>query len=121
MVEDYSEIVAELRGENEELREENAHLKKELEKRDLMIKKLYGEVDELEGKIGELKEDNQKLREDLYGFKSRRRKKRSNSSDCTNLKPKKRGPPFGHKGKSRRKPERVDKTVVLRFDACPTC
>ena len=108
-----SESDNELRKENEELKEENAHLHEELERRE-------SEVEELKKKNEELKEENQKLRQELYGFKhSQKRKKSSKSSKSTDQKSKKRGPPFGHKGTSRKKPEGADKTVVLRFEVCP--
>lgn len=115
MCEGYSEIIEELRIENRELREENSRLRNELEKRDSIIA-------ELQEKIDELKEENRELRGKLHGFKWSKRSKRSlNSSEERDPEPKKRGPPFGHKGTSRKKPERVDKTVVLKFEACPNC
>jgi transposase len=103
-----------LREENEELRKENARLRKELEKKDSVI----GEQGD---KIDELKEENQDLRQELFGLKRTKMRKKSSSSRCTTSKPRKRGPPFGHKGTSRKKPDRVDKTVVLQLDACPCC
>jgi len=111
----HSETIDGLRKENEELREENAQLRKGIEEKDSVIK-------QQQEKIDELKEESQKLRQELYGFKqTKHRKKRSKSSKSTDQKSKKRGPPFGHKGTSRKKPERADKTVVLQFENCPHC
>jgi transposase len=105
----------ELRKEIDELREEITDLRKKLDEKDSVIK-------EQQEKIDELKEENQKLRQELYGFKrSKKRKKTSKSSKSKDQKSKKRGPPFGHNGTSRKKPEEADKTVVLQFDACPNC
>ena len=39
----------------------------------------------------------------------------------TKQKPKKRGPPFGHKGTSRKRPNRADTTIVLELEECPYC
>ena len=104
-----------LSKENDELREENVQLWKKLEEKGSLITELKEENEEL-------KEVNQELRVVLYRLKlSKKRKRCSKLSRGGNHKPKKRGPPFGHKGTSRIKPGRVDKTVVLRFDACPHC
>lgn len=117
-----SETSDELRKENEELRAENVQLRKELEGKELLIKELNEENEEIKSENEGLKEVNQELRQEFFGFKrSKKRKNSSKSSKSESYKPKKRGPPFGHKGTSRRKPERVDKTVVLRFDDCPLC
>ena len=110
----HSETNEKLRKWIEELRAEIAHLQKEIEKRDLVIK-------EQEEKIEELKEEIRELRKELFGLKPSKKGKNGSSSGCATPHPRKRGPPFGHKGVSRKKPERVDKTVVLRFDACPCC
>ena len=115
MCEEYSAVTEEFQKENRELREENIHLRKELEEKDSVIKQLQEENEEL-------REEIQELREELYGFKRpKKHKKSSQSSKSADQEPKKRGPPFGHKGASRRKPERVDKTVVLRLEDCPNC
>lgn len=115
MTKGHSGTNGELSKELEELREENARLRKELDEKDLLI-------DELQEKNDDLKEENQELRQELFGLKrSTTRGKRSSSLGSANPELRKRGPPFGHKGISRKKPDRVDKTVVLRFDACPDC
>ncbi len=103
-----------LREENRNLREENKKLTKELELLSVRIKKLEEENQRL-------KEENQKLRLNLFGFKPPKKEQRESSDDVPKSGPKKLGPPVGHKGISRKKPERVDKTVVLRLDACPHC
>jgi transposase len=51
----------------------------------------------------------------------KRKKKSSKSDGDANPVPKKRGPPFGHKGTSRKKPVKADKTVVLTLETCPCC
>jgi transposase len=70
----------------------------------------------------ELKEENQKLRLALYGIKPPKKKKGSEGSEeSAGSEGKKRGPPKGHKGTSRKRPDRVDRTVILQLDACPDC
>lgn len=109
------ETVEQLQNENRELREENNHLRKELENKD-------SEIEKIKEKNEELKEENQRLRQEIYGFKaSKKGKKSREAGKKENSAPKKRGPPVGHKGTSRKKPERADKTIVLEFDACPHC
>jgi transposase len=103
-----------LREEKRNLREENKKLTKELILLSERIKKLEEENQRL-------KEENQNLRLSLFGFKPPKKEQRENSDDVPKSGPKKLGPPVGHKGISRKKPERVDKTVVLRLDACPHC
>jgi transposase len=105
-----------LKRENEKLRDENAQLRKALEDKDALIMRLQ----EL---IEALKEENQALRKDIFGLKRSKGGKKGESHDSTAWKPKKRGPPFRHRGAARAKPEpdRVDKTVVLQLTACPCC
>lgn len=105
-----------LKRENEKLREEVSQLRKAIDEKDALVK-------DLQEQIAALKEENQVLRQQLFGLKRRKRGKNGNASDSAVQEPKKRGPPLGHQGSSRRKPEaeRVDKTVVLRLEACPCC
>src|SRR3990170_4085320 len=103
-----------LREENRILREENKELKKEAEVLNDRVKKL-------EDEIQRLREENQKLRLCLFGFKPPKKEKSEISDEALRTEPKKRGPPFGHKGTSRKKPERIDQTVVLKLGACPYC
>ena len=109
-------IMEDLHRKNRELREEVNRLHKELEEKGLKNKELQEEVNKQKEEINELKEENQKLRQEIFGLKSS--KKRRGSSN-TKQKHKKRGPPFGHKGTSRKRPDRVDTTIVL--DAPSTC
>lgn len=69
-----------------------------------------------------LKEELQKLRLKVYGIKPSRKKRKDSDSDAEESKDnKKHGPPFGHEGRARKRPARVDRTVVLRFESCPEC
>jgi transposase len=111
---DLNEELLSLREKNRVLSEENKELKKHLELLSERIKKLEEENQRL-------KEENQKLRLSLFGFKPPKKEQRESSDDVPKSGPKKLGPPVGHKGISRKKPERVDKTVALRLDACPHC
>lgn len=111
-------ITEELRQENRDLRETISHLHEKLEEKESKINKQQEEINKLNDEINELKEDNQKLRQEIFGFKSsKKRRRRSN----TNKKQKKRGPPFGHKGTSRKRPDEADTTIVLELQACPYC
>ncbi len=96
------------------LREENKELRKELLLLSERIKKL-------EEENRRLKDESQKLRLSLFGFKPPRRERSENLDDVSKSEPKKLGPPVGHKGISRKRPDRVDKTVVLKLNACPNC
>ncbi len=104
-------IMEELRKENRELRDEVGRLRKELEEKESWIS-------ELQEEINELKEENQKLRQDIFGLKASKKRRRGSN---TNRKTKKRGPPFGHKGTSRKRPDRADTTILIELDACPHC
>jgi transposase len=107
----YSLIMEELQKENRELRVEVSRLRDKLEEKESII-------NEQKEEINELKEENQKLRQEIFGFKSSKKRRRSSH---TSQKPKKRGPPFGHKGTSRKRPDRVDTTIVLELEECPYC
>jgi transposase len=111
---DLNEELLSLREKNRVLSEENKELKKHLEL-------LSERVKRLEEENRRLKDENQKLRLILFGFKPPKKEQSESSNDISKPEPKKRGPPFGHKGASRKKPERIDRTVVLKLDACPYC
>ena len=119
-------ILERLQRENIELREEVNRLRKELEEEESRNKDLQEEINRQKEEISrqkeeinELKEENQKLRQAIFGFKSS--KKRRRSSHTNQKQHKKRGPPFGHKGTSRKRPDRADTTIVLELEACPHC
>lgn len=82
-----------LRGENRQLREENKRLKEEL----------------------------QKLRLVVYGLKKSGKGRKKADETQSNSKPRKLGPPKGHKGASRMKPERVDRRLRVTLKSCPHC
>lgn len=96
-----------LREENAGLKRENAVLKASLEKDREWIASLECEL--------------QSLRLALYGLKPSRKKHEEKEEKKSESPPKKLGPPAGHAGVSRKKPERVDATIVLDVDACPFC
>jgi len=68
-----------------------------------------------------LKEENQKLRLELFGIKPSKKKEEKSEDYFYKQEPRKLGPPIGHQGTSRKKPHRVDGTVVLKLKACPHC
>jgi transposase len=109
-------IIPLLKRESEILRGEIAQLRKAIDEKDALIKDLQEQIDAL-------KEENQALRQELFGLKRTKGGKKGNAPGSAAQIPKKRGPPFGHQGSSRKKPEakRVDKTVVLRLEVCPCC
>ncbi len=111
---DLNEELLSLREKNRVLSDENKELKKHLDLLSERIKKLEEENQRI-------RDENQKLRLILFGFKPPKKEQRESSDDVPKSEPKKLGPPIGHKGISRKKPDRVDKTVVLRLDACPHC
>jgi transposase len=78
-------------------------------------------IRKLEEEIERLKDENQKLRLELFGLKPSKKKEEKSSDEVPRQESKKLGPPVGHKGTSRKKPEKVDRTVVLKLDACPYC
>ena len=83
---------------NEELlslREKNRVLSDENKELKKHLDLLSERIKKLEEENQRIRDENQKLRLILFGL--------------------------GHKGISRKKPDRVDKTVVLRLDACPHC
>ena len=111
-------ILERLQRENRELREEVNRLRKELEEEESRNKDLQEEINRQKEEINELKEENQRLRRTIFGFKSSKKRRKSSH---TNQKHKKRGPPFGHEGTSRKRPDRADMTIVLELEACPHC
>ncbi|NIP26924.1 MAG: IS66 family transposase [Phycisphaerae bacterium] len=82
--------------------------------------------------IGKLEEENEKLRAKLKALhqrqfkanKNRCRQSSENNADqrCATEKKKKRGAPKGHRGWYRRKPDHIDKTVMVAPpQVCPYC
>ena len=109
-------IIRILKRENEKLSEEVSQLWKVIAEKDALI-------GDLQEQIAALIEENQVLRLELFGLKRTKGVKKGTAPGSAAQIPKKRGPPFGHQGSSRKRPEaeRVDKTVVLRLKACPCC
>ncbi len=103
-----------LEEENRKFKDESTTLKQDLSK---ALKR----IEKLEGENQHLKEENQKLRLAIYGIKPSKKNTGKDKGEDLKSESKKRGPPQGHEGTSRKRPERVDKTVVLRFESCPDC
>jgi len=118
MDKEYLLIMERLQGENRELKEENRRLHKGLDEKDSKISKLQEENSKLQEEIQELKEEIQKLRQTVFGLKASKKRRRSAHA---NQKPQKRGPPFGHKGTSRKRPNSPNTTIILELEACPHC
>jgi len=83
--------------------------------------KLIPEVEKLIEENTHLKEELQKLRLELYGLKASKRQRKNSNGTQEKFPAKKRGPPKGHKGTSRTKPEKVDRKIVLELESCPHC
>ena len=103
------------------LKEENRKLKENLNQLNRELVQQLARIRKLEEKIERLKDENQKLRLELFGLKPSKKKEEKSSDEVPRQESKKLGPPVGHKGTSRKKPEKVDRTVVLKLDACPYC
>ena len=103
------------------LKEENRKLKENLNQLNRELVQQLVRIRKLEEKIEQLKDENQKLRLELFGLKPSKKKEEKSSDEVPRQESKKLGPPVGHKGTSRKKPEKVDRTVVLKLDACPYC
>lgn len=78
------------------------------------------EVERLREENRRLKEELQGLRLEFYGLKASRKREKE-SGETHESRAKKLGPPEGHKGTSRGKPDRIDRQVVLSFQSCPHC
>ncbi len=104
------------------LKEENRKLKENLNRLNKELVQQLARTRKLEEEIEQLKDENQRLRLELFGIKPSKKKDEMKISDESPRQyPKKRGPPIGHKGASRKKPDRVDKTVIIKLTACPYC
>jgi len=92
---------------------------------------LRDELEKALAHIGELEEQNEQLKAKLKAlhqrqFKSNKNRNRQSSNDsadnCSEPAKKKRGAPKGHPGWFRRKPDHIDKTVVVAApELCPHC
>jgi len=88
---------------------------------------LQQQLDEALEYIGQLESQNQDLKAKLKAlhqkqFKANKKRKPSDSKPDSDVKKKKRGAPKGHPGWFRRKPDHVDKTVMVPAPrACPHC
>lgn len=104
-----------------DIEERVRHLEEELSR-------AYKRIEQLEIvnlKLGEenqrLKEELQKFRLALYGIKPSKKKEDDSAGSSGESKHKKRGPPFGHEGVARERPERIDRRVRLSLKSCPHC
>jgi zinc-finger binding domain of transposase IS66 len=82
---------------------------------------LRSELELLREENKQLKEELQRLRLKIFGIKPSKKKRNDSDSDAEVRKTKKHGPPFGHEGRARKRPTRVDRRVLLRFESCPDC
>jgi hypothetical protein len=73
----------------------------------------------LSEEIQELKESNSQLKTELSQALQAPFKKHEKKEPAAN--PRKRGPPFGHKGHFRKKPEHIDRRVEVFLNKCPIC
>jgi regulator of replication initiation timing len=110
-----------LEKENRKLRRENAELRSRVSEVLERNTHLETENQHLREENKNLKEELQKLKLELFGLKKSRKTKKKADDDHPESKPKKLGPPRAHKGTSRRKPERIDRKVVLKLESCPHC
>jgi hypothetical protein len=78
------------------------------------------EISKLKTRISQLEEENQKLTEDLTQAKTSPFKKLFSKKQPPET-PRKRGPPFGHPGTSRKKPASIDEYVTVTLQKCPDC
>lgn len=74
------------------------------------IKRLEEENQRLGEENQKLKEDNRKLRLAIYGIKPSKKNSDKDIGEGSKSEPKKRGPPEGHEGTSRKRPEKADRT-----------
>ena len=87
------------------------------------------ELDIALAKLKDLEEENEQLKSKLRAlhqrqFKANKKKSKADKStdDTTAPKKKKRGAPKGHPGWSRRKPDHIDKTIIVPApEVCPHC
>lgn len=81
----------------------------------------YGseQVIKLRNEIKEIKDENEHLKNDLSDALQAPFKKLKKREPPEN--PKKRGAPFGHPGKSRKNPGKIDKHIHVYIDKCPVC
>lgn len=110
-----------LREENLELNRKNAVLMERIASFEKERECHQNDVSVLMERIASLECELQSLRLSLYGIKPSRKKQGEKDEKKPESPPKKLGPPAGHAGISRKKPARVDATVVLDVEACPFC
>ncbi|SRR5258708_7829907 len=87
---------------------------------------LQGTVDKQGHKISELEKENGRLKKEVEKLKKELAAKRQipkwvkpNKSEDQNKKAKKKGPKAGHTPHPRRRPEEIDKTIVVFPETCP--
>lgn len=83
-------------------------------KRCSYVSALKRENARLKAENKELKAQIDDLRRSLYGKKKKKQK-------IATSKPKKKGAPFGHKGKTRTKPKHIDEEEIVIPEICPHC
>lgn len=113
------------------LRKENTHLKTANTKLKTSFISQKQKADRLERELREAKDENRKLKEELEKIKKQRDKykgmifkpniQKSPKTDKLSSKKKKLGGQLGHKGASRKLPQRVDQVKRVFFHHCPNC
>jgi len=91
-------------------------------KRDLLKenKDLKERVKRLEEEVAYLKYNLEEFREKTFG-KNRKKKKEDDHLKGQEAEPKKPGAPLGHVGWFRKKPDRIDRTEIVKLQKCPKC
>jgi transposase len=117
-IHEVSDELSSLREENRILREENQALRKRIEDLSLEFAERLHKIEEENQR---LRDENQQLRLRLFGIKPPKKETSDNSDDLPKPPTAKLGPPNGHKGVSRSRPQRVDRTVILELKNCPDC
>lgn len=104
------------------------NLVKRIDRLQKQNQKLREEIRSLKEEIRLLKLENQQLRAALYGFKPKRGKAKAKAKGKSKAPgegegpgKKKLGPPAGHKGASRPRPEKIDLRVRVDQDRCNRC
>jgi transposase len=84
------------------------------------VEKQSEKISDLEKEVNRLKRENEKLKKELSAKRQIPKWVKPNKSEEENKKRKKKGPKYGHIPHPRRRPERVDETVVVFPESCPS-
>lgn len=84
------------------------------------LRKQETEIERLEKENVRLKKENEKLKKELSAKRQIPKWVKPNKSEEQIRKRKKKGPKFGHTAHPRRRPEKLDETVVVFPESCPS-